>query len=96
MLNFEIGPLAEAQKKTARGRSRVILEYVDLIMRLGPGQAGRLVPDAGETTQAIKRRLGTAAQLAGIDLTMKKVDDIVYFWIENRRRGRPTKVTLDD
>ena len=95
MPKLEIVSIAEVQKKTANRRSRVILEYVDLIKSVGPGQAGRLTPVEGETAQSIRRRLGVAASAAGIDLTIKKADGSVYFWAEKRRPGRPKKVTLD-
>ena len=95
MPKFEIVQLIEAQTKTSTGKSRVILECLDMIKQSDPGQAGKVIPDEGETTQAIKRRLSTAAKLAGINLTVKKADDGVYFWVGKRGRGRPKKIRLD-
>ena len=95
MPKLEIVQLIEAQTKTSTGQSRVVLEYLGMIKQPGPGQAGKVIPDEGETTQAIKRRLSTAAKLAGINLTVKKADDGVYFWVGKRGRGRPKKIRLD-
>ena len=94
MLSLEVVTIHDAQLATATGRSKVLLEYIELIRSVGPGRAGRLTPNVGETTGAISRRLGSAAELAGIDLTVKKATDTVYFWEAKRRRGRPKKVTL--
>jgi hypothetical protein len=47
----------------------------------------------GDTSAAVKRRLGTAAKLKGKQLVVKRVDDDIYFWeVETqKRRGRPRK-----
>ena len=45
----------------------------------------------GETTNAVRRRLGAAALALGKTLTIRKAENTVYFWIETgngRRRGR--------
>jgi len=94
MPKFEIVAMSEVQTKTATGQSRLVLEYVELIRSVGPGKAGLLTPDEGETTNAIRRRLGTAAKAMGVDLTIKNAGGAIYFWAAKRRRGRPRKVTL--
>ena len=62
------------------------------IQMLAPGQAGKLEPGEGETTQAIRRRLTTAAEALGKELQVRRTANAVYFWAsEARRRGRPRK-----
>ena len=68
-------------------------QYVDYITQLEGGRAGKLTPDAGETTTAVRRRLGAAAQLLGKNLSVKRQGDVIFFWEEEnprapRRRGR--------
>ena len=92
MPKFEVVPRDQAELKTATG---LILEYARMIESVAAGQAGRLIPGEDETTQAIRRRLGKAAKAMGVDLTIKRKGDTVYFWKEKRKRGRPRKVTLE-
>ena len=78
----------------------MIRQYMDYIGQLEAGQAGKLVPDEGETTAAIRRRLGAAAQLLGKSLVVNRLGDVVYFWDEDsspapRRRGRRKKATVE-
>ncbi len=62
------------------------------IQILAPGQAGKLEPRDGETTQAIRRRLTAAAEALGKELQVRRTANAVYFWAsEARRRGRPRK-----
>ena len=97
MPKFDLIPMEEAKIKTARGkRAEVLREYLDHIGQLTKGQAGRLVPGEGETVSTIRRRIGAAAREAGKNLSIKRVGDEVYFWVEGRttgnggrRRGRP-------
>ena len=54
------------------------------------------MPDEGETTTALQRRLGAAAQLLGKNPVVNRQEGIVYFWLDGsgpapRRRGRPRK-----
>ena len=75
-------------------------QYVDYIGQLEAGQAGKLIPDAGETTAAIRRRLGAAAQLLGKNLVVNRQGDVVFFWEEGsrpttRRRGRRKKTVAE-
>ena len=97
MPKFDLIPVEEAMMKSATGkRAQMAQEYLGYIEQLKEGQAGRLQAAEGETVGAVRRRLGTAAKLAGKNLTIKRVGDEVYFWIAEeaaprRRRGRPRK-----
>ena len=97
MPQFDLVSLQEAMMKSATGkRAQITREYLGYIEQLKEGQAGRLKVAEGETIGAIRRRLGVAAKLAGKNLTIKRVEDEVYFWVEEgaapkRRRGRPRK-----
>ena len=96
MPTFEIVPLNEAQLElTLSGkRGAVLREYVDILRKLEPGQAGKVTANEGETTAGIRRRLATAAGLLGKTLELNRQDNVVYFWEEGdgaapiRRRRR--------
>ena len=96
MPTFEIVSLNEAQLElTLSGkRGEVLREYVDVLRRLEPGQAGKVTANEGETTAGIRRRLATAAGLLGKTLELNRQDNVVYFWEESdgpapvRRRRR--------
>ncbi len=74
-------------------------QYMDFIGQLEAGQAGKLIPDEDETTAAIRRRLGAAAQLLGKSLVVNRMGNLVYFWEETsgspRRRGRRRKADVE-
>ena len=74
-------------------------QYMDYIGQLETGQAGKLVPDEGEATAAIRRRLGAAAELLGKSLVVNRLGNVVYFWEESsgspRRRGRRRKTSAE-
>ena len=76
-------------------RGATMRQYMDYINQLEPGQAGKLTPDEGETTAAIRRRLGAAAELLGKSLVVNRQGDAVFFWGESEapqpRRRRRTK-----
>jgi len=92
---LEIISVQEAMAKTATGwRAKITHEYLGYIGQLQPGQAGRLAATEEESASAIRRRLGAAAKLAGIDLTIKRNNDEVYFWLPPRKRGRPRKTNF--
>ena len=95
MPTFEIIPLQEAKLRSARTgkRGAITQEYETYIDRLVPGKAGKLTIGEGETSAAIKRRLGAVAKLKGDTLVVKRIGDDIYFWQEEtkRRRGRPRK-----
>ena len=73
-------------------RGAIIRQYIGYIDALG-GQAGKLTPDEGETTAAVRRRLGAAAEILGKSLEVNRQGNEVYFWEEGdaaapRRRRR--------
>jgi len=96
---LEVVSLKDAQLELSLTGKRgvMIRQYMDYIGQLEAGQAGKLVPDEGETTAAIRRRLGAAAELLGKSLVVNRLGDVVYFWAEGegpepRRRRRRTKI----
>ena len=93
MPSFGTVPIGEAHANTVTGqRAALLQEYVGYIQRVGPGQAGKLEPEEGEMTQAVRRRLTAAAETLGKDLEVRRSAAAVYFWPpEDRRRDRPRK-----
>ena len=57
-----------------------IKQYQGYIKKVPAGETGRLTPGKGETPAAVRRRLGAAAKALGIQLTVKRVGDRVFFW----------------
>ena len=55
-------------------------QYQGYVKKVTAGETGRLKPARGETTAAIRRRLGAAAKAMGVQLTVKRVGDQVFFW----------------
>ena len=55
-------------------------QYQSYIKRVAPGLTGRLTPGKGETPAAVRRRLGAAAKALGVQLSVKRVGDRVFFW----------------
>ena len=94
MPTFDTLPLNEARANGATGhRAALLKEYIGYIQRVALGQAGRLEPGAGETTQALRRRLIAAAEALGKELQVRRSANAVYFWVPEAppRRGRPRK-----
>ena len=93
MPTFGTVPIGEARANTVTGeRAALLQEYVGYIQRVGSGQAGKLEPGEGETTQAIRRRLTAAAEALGKELQVRRSANAIYFWApEAPRRGRPRK-----
>jgi hypothetical protein len=98
MPDFELVSLDEARLQTSLtgARGAIMKEYLGYIDRIQGGRAGKLRVGEGETTAAIRRRLGAAAQQAGKELVISRIGDEVYFWVEvgsaaPRRRGRRPK-----
>ena len=96
MPKLDIVPIEEAKAKTTsesasvRKRAQILQEYRGYIDQLKSGEAGRPVGNAGETAASVRRRLGAAARAAGRNLTIKRrAGDEVYFWVDQRTRGRP-------
>lgn len=96
MPQFGVLSVAEAQAKSVTGkRAQIVQEYTSYIESLRPGQAGQLQANQGETTSAIRRRLGAAAKVLGVQLVVRRAEDIVYFWVEGQeqpRRGRKPRI----
>ena len=85
---------AEGRTKFAGKSGRILSMYSFFIEQLKDGKAGHLRPSEGETVQAVRRRLGKAAKLAGKSLEITRVHDEVYFWLDGgssskkaRRKG---------
>ena len=67
MPTLEVVSLQDAQLELSlTGQRGVIMrQYMDYIGQLETGQAGKLIPDEGETTAAIRRRLGCRSSAVG-------------------------------
>ncbi len=92
MPRFQIIPAGDVpQPKPTGRRAEVLNEYTGYIEQIGRRGAGKLTPVEGETTQAVLRRLGAAAKLAGTSLIVRRNGQDIYFWTKPRR-GRPPKV----
>ena len=85
MPKFELINKEDAENKTRfAGKSgRILSMYSFFIDQLKDGKAGHLKPSEGETVQAVRRRLGKAAKLAGKSLEIRRVHDEVYFWLDS-------------
>lgn len=90
---FELISQDEAQAKSKfGGRSgQVLAMYMFFIEQLREGRAGRLKPGEGETIQAVRRRLGKAAKMAGKDLTIRRVHEEIYFWLGSDESAKQPK-----
>ena len=101
MPTLEVVSLQEARLELSLTGKRGVMmrQYMDYIGQIETGQAGKLIPDEGETTAAIRRRLGAAAELLGKSLVVNRQGDVVYFWEETsgfpRRRGRRRKTDAE-
>ena len=95
MPKLDIVPIEDAKVKTTsesasrRKRAQILQEYRGYVDQLKSGEAGRLVAGAGESTATVRRRIGAAARAAGHKLTIRRARDEVYFWVDQRTRGRP-------
>ncbi len=91
MPSFEVLPVEQAQINSASGkRARLLQEYIQYIEQVPDGHAGKLEPGEDESTSAVRRRLSSAAKVLGKSLTIRKVDNFVYFWTatgNGRRKG---------
>ena len=91
---MDVVPLREAQLELSLSgkRGALMREYIGYINQLEDGQAGKLTPDDGETTAAIRRRLSKAAGLVEKEIETTRQGDTVYFWSKDSgaatRRGR--------
>ena len=69
------------------------MEYIKELSADSTDSAGKLVPEAGESKAAVRRRLGDAMRFLGVNLEIKTDSDAVYFWIKPRR-GREARRTV--
>ena len=102
MPTLEIVSLQDAKRDLSLigKRGAIVRQYMDYIDQLEAGQAGKLTPDEGETTAALRRRLGAAADLLGKKLIVNRQGNTVFFWEEGkgptpRRRGRRRRSETD-
>ncbi len=92
MPKFELVSRDDAMMKSATGkRVQIMKEYMSYVQQLREGQAGKLRAAEGEKVAAIRRRLGIAARLAGKALTIKRVEDEIYFWVKSQGEGSPRR-----
>ena len=87
---------AQLELSLSGKRGAMMRQYMEYINQLESDVAGRLTPDEGETTAALRRRLGSAAQLLGKNIVTARQGNVVFFWEEGdgpapRRRGRRRK-----
>ena len=89
MPKFHVVPTAQVpQRQRARREEAVRAEYVGYVNQVGLTKAGKLTPSEGETTQALRRRLGAAAKHTGKELVVKRNGQAIYFWRKPRRRRK--------
>ena len=93
MPKFELIDKEDAESKTKfAGKSgRILSMYSFFIEQLKDGKAGHLRPSEGETVQAVRRRLGKAAKLAGKSLEIRRVHDEVYFWLDGSSSSKKSR-----
>ena len=91
MPEFKTTSIDEAKRVTGgTKREKALSAYAGHINKLVAGEAGKVVPSADETLSTVRRRVGDAARLLGIEMEIKRTQDSVYFWLkEKRKRGRP-------
>ena len=93
MPTFAVVPVEQAQRPPANSKRDLLLrEYQSFIEQVGSGRAGSLTPEGEETPQAVRRRLGAAARLLGVQLTVRRAGQTVVFW-RATRRGRPRRAS---
>ena len=82
MPGFRRVPREEASNRRPAGDPALarVKQYQGYIKKVAPGVTGRLTPSKGETPAAVRRRLGAAAKALGVQLTVKRVGDRVFFW----------------
>jgi hypothetical protein len=62
-------------------KSAVILELETILKKLPQGQSGKIIAKT-EKANTIKNRLVRVSKLLGLNITIKRVNDTVYFWKE--------------
>ena len=81
MPRFEFLSVRDAHLELSLKGSRgaILREYMGYVEQLDPEHAGRLTAEEGESTAAIRRRLGAAARLLGRSLEVTRAGRVVYF-----------------
>ncbi len=70
------GPLKQTARPSVRMR-----QYEDFVNAVGPDEAGRLVPEEGETTRNLAMRVSRAASRVGKTANTWTRDGVVYFTV---------------
>jgi hypothetical protein len=92
MPEFTTVSVIEAKLRTTSGRQKAfLLEYVDYILKLPTGQAGKLRVGEEENPLTIRRRLLSAATAMNIPLIIKRSGNDLYFWREGTGEAQPRK-----
>src|SRR5918999_3293426 len=92
MPEFTTVSVQEAQMRTIPGRQGSFMnEYANYIQKLPKGQAGRLRIGESENPLTIRRRIASAAEALGINLTIKRSGQDVYFWREATAEEQPRR-----
>jgi hypothetical protein len=68
-------------RQSGRLNSRM-RQYEDYVKGLKPGEAGKLVPEAGETPRGIALRVSRAGKRSNVSIKTWVVDDAVYFELD--------------
>ncbi len=89
MPKFEVVPTSEVPRPKPAGRQVTVhTEYIDYLGQIGRSKAGKLTPSVGETSQALRRRLGAAAKHVGKEIVVKRNGKDVYFWAKSGQRRK--------
>ena len=92
MPRFEVVSMQEAVVRSATGvRAQLAKQYLEYLEKLGDNQAGHLQVNPDERPGTIRRRLNYAAKLAGKTLTIKRVGDELYFWLQVPQEAKPRR-----
>jgi len=90
MPRFDVVSMQEAVMRSATGvRAQMAKQYLEYIEKLGDNQAGKLQVNPDERIGTVRRRLNAAAKLAGKNLTIRRVGDELYFWVQPPGQARP-------
>ena len=91
MPEFKKTSIDEAKRLTGgTKRDKALAVYANHIKQLVVGEAGKAVPSAEETLSTVRRRVGDAGRMLGVEMEIRRTQDSVYFWLkEKRKRGRP-------
>ena len=85
--------IRELRKSARRGRSRSpeVLQLIQAVQALKPGQAKALVSEGDVTVKSLRTRLGYAARAAGVKLRVVVAEDRVLFALRRGAGGARAK-----